>query len=218
MAASVHIIERLEAGIGVPVGFFRSLLKQDDESDWSFVIKLHALIEAALTHLLAATSHRPGMEKVYALLDTSDRRTGKLAFIKELGLLDEDHRRFVAVLSGIRNKFVHDVKNVGSTLDAYLATFDSNQTKEFVRAASIGAGDTIELAGKVIPIHQFVRENPRVALWLGAMNLLAEIYVQREFVSLELDRGRVWKALFKSVEGEQPPLALRGLLQISDKS
>lgn len=52
MTAPVEIdrgILELESKIGVKSGFFASLLEEDD---WSFVIKLHALFEAACTHLL----------------------------------------------------------------------------------------------------------------------------------------------------------------------
>jgi len=36
----------------LPDDFYNNLLKEDD---WSFVIKLHSLIEASVTHLLTET-------------------------------------------------------------------------------------------------------------------------------------------------------------------
>ena len=42
-------IAELEQRIGVAPGFFDGLVQEDD---WSFVIKLHALLEAACTHFL----------------------------------------------------------------------------------------------------------------------------------------------------------------------
>src|SRR6187551_2310931 len=41
----------IEQQLGLPVGFLRELYDRGD--DWSFVIKAHAFLEAALTHLLA---------------------------------------------------------------------------------------------------------------------------------------------------------------------
>jgi hypothetical protein len=42
-------ILELESKLGLDQGFFGNLQSEDD---WSFVIKLHALFEAACTHLL----------------------------------------------------------------------------------------------------------------------------------------------------------------------
>ena len=42
-------IHELERHVGVREGLFQRLLEEDD---WSFVIKLHALLEAVCTHLL----------------------------------------------------------------------------------------------------------------------------------------------------------------------
>ena len=42
-------LDELESNIGVEQGFFDRLLHEDD---WSFVIKLHAVFEAVVTHLL----------------------------------------------------------------------------------------------------------------------------------------------------------------------
>ena len=42
-------IVEFEKKLGVPSGFVKKLL---DEDDWSFIIKLHALFEASCAHLL----------------------------------------------------------------------------------------------------------------------------------------------------------------------
>jgi len=44
-------LEELETRLCLPMGFCEGLRREDD---WSFIIKLHALLEAALTALLAA--------------------------------------------------------------------------------------------------------------------------------------------------------------------
>jgi hypothetical protein len=43
----------LESELGIAPAFFKGLL---DEDDWSFVIELHSLIEAATTHFLHTLS------------------------------------------------------------------------------------------------------------------------------------------------------------------
>ena len=49
-------ITQLERRLGLPEGFYERLVREDD---WSFVIKLNALFEAACTHALANRLHAP---------------------------------------------------------------------------------------------------------------------------------------------------------------
>src|SRR5438876_8460305 len=102
-----------EKEIGLPGGFFLRLLVKED--DWSFVIKLHALIEAAVSHLLA-TICGDKLLTVFARLGTRS----KLGFAKALGALDKDERIFIGKLADIRNSFAHDVRQAGATLAAYV--------------------------------------------------------------------------------------------------
>ena len=44
-------VRTLGTDIGLPIGFLEGLRAEDD---WSFIIKVHALIEAAVSHLLCS--------------------------------------------------------------------------------------------------------------------------------------------------------------------
>ena len=98
----------LESKVGVKQGFFAALL---DEDDWSFVIKLHALFEAACTHLLLFHFKEPDLAEVVSRLELSNKTTGKLAFLSRLELLGKEGRRLISTLSELRNNLVHDVRN-----------------------------------------------------------------------------------------------------------
>lgn len=167
----------IEKAVGVNPGFLIGLIKEDD---WSFIIKLHALVEAAVTHLLTIKSGSKKLRDVYALLELSDNRKGKLAFVRELDLLDNKYRRLIRELSEIRNKLVHDVKNVGITLDELLRRLDGQQRKKFIEAISLDYDSPIEADGKDIPIRQYIAENPKAGIWMAAMDLLGDIYIQKE--------------------------------------
>jgi hypothetical protein len=198
-------VGEVEAAVGVPKGFFIKLVTKED--DWSFVIKLHALVEAALTHLLTVASENPTLDKVYALLETSDTKKGKLAFAREMGLLEDKYRRFVVCLSQTRNKLVHDVKNVGTTLAQLVTAMDSNQRAAFANDVSLGYDRTMDIQGTEVPLKKFVVENPKYGFWLGALDLLSDIYVQKERLALERDKvkfaTRLWEA--SSWLSVQPP-------------
>ena len=109
-------VHEIEKDLTIPKGFFWSLLKEDD---WSFIIKLHSLIEAAVTQLLLKEIARPELENVFANIELSNSRAGKMVFLKDLGLLKPYHR-YVRVLSEIRNDFVHNISNVKVSLKEYL--------------------------------------------------------------------------------------------------
>ena len=104
-------ILEIETQLGLPPGFLHYLYEKED--DWSFVIKTHAFLEAILTHLLAEHLGKPDLLTVFAYLETSNVRTGKLAFVRAFDLLDKGARNFIHSLSELRNALVHDVSNVG---------------------------------------------------------------------------------------------------------
>lgn len=64
-----------------------------DEDDWSFIIKLHALMEAAIAYLLTQHFDDDRLSGVFEYLELSDAGKGKIAFVKELELLPSECRR-----------------------------------------------------------------------------------------------------------------------------
>lgn len=169
-------VAHFEKELGLPDGFFTNLLVKED--DWSFIIKLHALVEAAVAHLLAATCGDKLLD-VFSRLELSSLETGKLAFAKALDLLDKRERKFIRKLSEIRNSFAHDVTRAGATLAGYVARLDPQQFKAF-REAVGPIEDTIEIEGDKIPSANFVRENPKLNIWLGALGLISLIYQRKD--------------------------------------
>lgn len=158
-------VNRFAVELGLEEGFFRSLLEEDD---WSFVIKLHALVEAAVAHLLAETCGRPELLPVFSRMAMGGSRTGKLAFGKVLDCLDDYDLAFIAALSEVRNRMVHSVRDAALTLDQYVAELDKGQFETFRRRVG-PADDPLTLGKDSVPAAVFVRENPKLCLWLRAM-------------------------------------------------
>lgn len=128
-SSSDSFISALSLKLGLPPTFFFGLLEEDD---WSFLIKAHAFVEAALTHLLAVALRYEALAPVLARLDTSDSATGKIAFAKATGLLDTSALRFVRRLSELRNTVIHDVRNVSFDLATWHASLDTNAKRAFL--------------------------------------------------------------------------------------
>src|SRR5688500_17393377 len=92
-------ILKFEAELGLPPHWYFELAK---ESHWSFVIKLHAMFEAAVTHLLEVEVEKPGLQRFVARLNLGGQ-FGKLRLAENLGALEAKHVKLIAALSAVRN-------------------------------------------------------------------------------------------------------------------
>jgi hypothetical protein len=181
--------------LGIRSGLLTELMTDGD--DWSFVIKSHAVIEGAVTHLIVATIRQPQVHDVFARLELSNEATGKLAVAKKLDLLPKPHRRFIRALSELRNQLAHDVRNVDFSFSSYLAQMDAGQRKTFDTAFG---GIFSESEGAKSDPHDAKRHlfwkwaaNPRFLVWASTFIVISWCYsakVREELDSrlLELDR------------------------------
>src|SRR5688572_6693340 len=109
----LELIETLEARLCVPADSIYSLGTEDD---WSFVIKTHALVEGAVSVMLA-TCLDERLRTVFERLPLGDKDFGKAVFAKTLGLLTQDQVRFISQLSTLRNLLAHDPRSLNFTFE-----------------------------------------------------------------------------------------------------
>ncbi len=166
---SLHAFEK---ELGLAAGFFQALLREDD---WSFVIKLHAVIEAATSHLLAETLGRTDLLGVLSHLELGDQKTGKVAFGRALSCLSHDDRRFITTLSKIRNTLVHDIRNAAFSLPEYVARLDRNQIRQIAEATVVAEPTAGRRAPPTDAVQSF-RGNPKQRLWHRAMLMVFDAY------------------------------------------
>lgn len=91
---------------------FEFLLALLEEDDWSFVIKLHALIETVTTQAIVTAVNDARVRSVVERLPLSGDEIGKLRIAKDLDLYSKSQRTFVRRLSRLRNEIVHDVSKL----------------------------------------------------------------------------------------------------------
>lgn len=120
----------LEPHVGLPQGFCLGLLKDDD---WSFVIKIHALIETSLTRLLCAIVEPEPLKELIVTLDVSGGRFSKVTLLKHLNAIQGHEVKAIREISKIRNRFVHNIKYVGFDLTRYIADLPLPERDEFAR-------------------------------------------------------------------------------------
>jgi hypothetical protein len=166
----------LELDLKLPQGFLAKLYAE--ESDWAFVIKTHALIEAALTHLITAALQDFRLAELVGRLETSGATTGKLAFISKMELLPERYRRFIRRFSELRNELVHDVSNSNFTFSTYIDGLNKDQRKSFKSAFSFKTRprpDAPQDDWEEVVLHY-----PRFAVFMNTFKLLVEAHGKRQ--------------------------------------
>jgi hypothetical protein len=170
-------LRELEGEAGVADGFFRKLL---DEDDWSFVLKFHALVEAALSRALTDHLGHPALVDVFAATELSDKRKGKLAFARALDILDPHERAYVSTLSELRNAMVHDVRNVGLSLHEYLKRIDEKRVRAMFRTLDLApdGGPWRFKSGSMSRKDVFLA-NPKLVIWVFGSMILASLHAKK---------------------------------------
>ena len=174
-------VEELIKELGLPEGFYAELLGADD---WSFIIKLHALIEAAVTGLIVEALGQKELHHLISRLELSNNTTGKIALVKALSLLEDKYRRFIVTLSQIRNAFVHDVSNVGMSLKEYIAQLGKLYS---VTEAFCFGKDKVEFDERKLGNKEYMKEDPKEVIWTTAAVCLGIIYINK------INKKDIWK-------------------------
>lgn len=168
----LEAIAELESDTGVKTGFFTGLLAEDD---WSFIIKIHALYEAAVSSLITNKIGHVELDGFVSRLELGDKSRGKLKLAKELNLLDDNERKFIYCLSEVRNAFVHNVRNTQVNLEKYLESLDENKKENYVNVFGYTYPQNIEIPGRTVNSKVFTRENLKIAIWQNSMHVLAVV-------------------------------------------
>lgn len=156
--------EILERRMKVPSGFLRSLLL---DSDWSLVIKLHALVEAAIIEAIRDSVDDERLTAIIARLPLNHAKSGKIAFARSLGLLSDDDVEAIRLLSSARNAIVHDVSQVNFSLATYIEQLSPSDRAKWERI-SVTVRTICEPSGVEVA-------RPSNGLWGRVTLLVAEV-------------------------------------------
>ncbi|MFT5715864.1 MAG: hypothetical protein ACI9T7_000037 [Oleiphilaceae bacterium] len=185
-------INELEISLGVDIGFFQSLLKEDD---WSFVIKLHALLEAATGHLLVEHFDDERLVDVIAHLEMSNQRTGKVALLKSMGLISSDYKRFIVSLSELRNSLVHEIRNVNFSFKEMVSKYSDKEFQNFMKR--FGLFLSPDKLNEKMNI-EIVKTDPKLLIFSSSVAVLTLIHHSKKTSYYE----RVFKAV--TLANEEP--------------
>lgn len=162
-------------------GFSESILS---DNDWGFVIKLHALLEAAMTDLITQRFNEPLLRKIISELGTSSESFSKSSVLKQLNLMSQTQRAFVRAFSRLRNSFAHDIARVGSTIQDYC---EENETrdKELVKAAADILSEYKILQRKHGELNKIVSHSLRFSIGFAAILVTVEVVKASKKLQLE---------------------------------
>ena len=172
-------VKAQEARLGLPSGFYDKLLNEDD---WSFIIKLNALVEAACTDALVARFHSAELTEPLATLEIGHPKHGKVALLRALGAIESEQAAVLKLLFELRNKLAHNVSHVSFTFGSYIAGMDKNQRKSFASCA--GHGIKPEVLG--LTRQEFTLQNPKLALWATVQEILACLHLEHDVAATRL--------------------------------
>lgn len=139
-----------------------------DDNDWSFVIKVQAIVEAAVTEAVIAKVGEPAILSIVERLPLADEEIGKLTLAKELNILPKEQRRFVRKMAELRNRLAHRVQDIEFDFSKYVESLNSSQLRDWKESVAWFA---IERDN-----HEFwlqrAQEKPRLTVYLSIVLLL----------------------------------------------
>jgi hypothetical protein len=182
---------------------FVAALEQDD--DWTFVVKMHGVLEAALNHLLLCEMHNPDFEKVIVRLDAGNDEQGKLAFIKAGKLLSADSCLFVKMFGKLRNAAVHNFRNFDLNLRKHLDACDTNQKGNGMTALTSWCVE-IDSEETRRSLRETAFRNPRPAIHNSCMRIIiASLGRQQAMLAHQYLHELILKQLAEKHEGAVEP-------------
>lgn len=189
-------VTAFETRLGLPGGFYDSLLKSDD---WSFVVKLNALFEAACTEALVVRLGCPEIADNLARLDFADNRKGKVRLCFELNIITDEQRLALNDLAELRNDLVHKVENVNFSLTQYAEKLSKGKQETLVKRWGRNLNDTLSFGDVTVTKSAFVLENLKLVLWMSCADILACLH-------LEFEKAE-WRERQRSLDGYRAILA-----------
>lgn len=191
----IYRVRKFENELGLPERFFETIMEEDD---WSFVIKLHALIEASITNILTDKFIDQDLVDIFSQMELSNKRTGKIAFIKKMNLLQKEYRNFISKFSELRNLLVHEISNVKFSFKNHIDQLNKSQKKSLSNALAVGIREKKSKNTSSYRLEQFIKD-PKFCIWISALCLLSILTVNKDLFAIEREHTKKNTELIDSI-------------------
>ena len=144
--------------------------------DWSFIIKLVAIIESTLTRLLLEKSGDNNFISFFETISVSR----KVDLLFELGLCPLEGKTFIKYLLKLRNKLAHDPNEIDFKFNDFVKKLDKNQRNELLKSINISKDNKFNE-----DYRKLVFDNTKTAIWVNILPLLLVLDYTRETLKME---------------------------------
>lgn len=117
-------------------GSIKVLRSLAEESDWTFIMKSHSLVESLINELLILKINKSELKGTIKFLPLHDSKTSKIDILKSYNLLSKDAYLFLRKFSELRNKIAHSFDNVNFDFSEYYNQLDGNQKKTWLETVT----------------------------------------------------------------------------------
>jgi hypothetical protein len=192
--APANILHKVETDLRLPDRFVLDLVEEDD---WSFTIKAHALLEAAVTQVLTTAVPDTRLHKLLTSLNLAGRHS-KLSYAEALNLLEDTHIRFLNQLSQIRNTIVHDISQVSFTYRDYLAGLQPEARRTLLSNLLFMGG------GQDAAAQTRFENSAKIILWAHIVAVLGHCVAQQARsearAAIENEKGALAQSILRTVK------------------
>lgn len=170
-------IENFLDELSLPKDFYKNLLNEDD---WSFIIKISALLEAVTTNLLVKKFKIDELEKALSFLDYANGNYGKIRLLYDMKVLNKEQYNILKKFAELRNSVVHNVSNVGFSFDSLIKESNKDQNNNFVNCYGYGIKDVSEFKNLKIKKKDFVTNNPKISIWITIGEIIGCLFLDKK--------------------------------------
>lgn len=181
-------IAQLESELGLQNGFFEAL---NNEDDWSFILKCHALMESACSYLLTSYFGNEHYEDIFSRLEMSDTKKGKVAFLRAAELVKPEEASFITGLSELRNNLIHNIRGVTFSFSEHISSLDKNQKQKFVKSFGYAYLEYDENNKPIVKKSNIVLNDPKSAVYNGVRIILGVIMIEVETKGLQREQDEL---------------------------
>jgi hypothetical protein len=171
-----EVCAEVEVDLGLPSGFVADL---PHETDWTFIVKLGAIAEAALNEVIQTAVADERLHPTVSRLRLRGP-DGKLALAKDLELLSVSERRFIERVAQLRNSAVHDVHSFSLTFASLLDGMKSNEEPQFWRDLLGVAVDDRKLPSDTTRF----RDPAKFLVWIALARFLGRLHMNKKLLSM----------------------------------
>jgi hypothetical protein len=179
---SSDVFQWLETRLNIPVEYTASLMSGND---WMFIVKLHALIETALNHVIPIRLGVPSLESIIERLETSNAKSGKIAFARRLGLLPTEAAKFIQYLSELRNTCAHLPRTYNFNLRDHVAALAPKPKRDWLEKVNFKLAYPLRFKPGTPDQREEFLANPRLALFRATLAVV--MYLHCEWIKADYE-------------------------------